>query len=113
MIFMALLLALYFAPTIVAAFRGHRQGGPILALNLLLGWTLVGWVVALVWSLSADKGAAPPPAVVAPAGDARPCPYCAETIKRAAKVCRYCNRDVEPGAVEADPKADAQPWWAV
>jgi hypothetical protein len=28
------------------------------------------------------------------AGDTRPCPYCAEIIKAAAKVCRFCNRDV-------------------
>jgi uncharacterized membrane protein len=28
--------------------------------------------------------------------DTRDCPYCAETIKAAAKVCRFCNRDVEP-----------------
>ncbi len=26
----------------------------------------------------------------------RPCPWCAETIKPAARVCRYCGRDVEP-----------------
>jgi hypothetical protein len=27
-------------------------------------------------------------------GDMRPCPFCAESIKAAAKVCRFCNRDV-------------------
>jgi hypothetical protein len=27
-------------------------------------------------------------------GDTRACPHCAETIKQAAKICRYCNRDV-------------------
>jgi uncharacterized oligopeptide transporter (OPT) family protein len=36
----------------------------------------------------------------------RPCPHCAETIKRAAVVCRFCGRDVEaqataPTALEA------------
>ena len=28
--------------------------------------------------------------------DQRDCPHCAERIKGAAKVCRYCNREVEP-----------------
>ncbi|MGH9868324.1 MAG: hypothetical protein ACREAA_09200 [Candidatus Polarisedimenticolia bacterium] len=27
-------------------------------------------------------------------GDTRPCPFCAETIKKAARVCRFCGRDV-------------------
>lgn len=27
-------------------------------------------------------------------GDTKTCPHCAEKIKRAAKVCRYCGRDV-------------------
>lgn len=26
----------------------------------------------------------------------RPCPYCAEKIQSAARVCRFCNREVEP-----------------
>ena len=44
---------LYFIPSVVAAMRHHHQTGPIVALNLLLGWTLLGWVAALVWSLTA------------------------------------------------------------
>lgn len=30
-----------------------------------------------------------------PISDERACPWCAETIKSAAKICRFCNRDVE------------------
>jgi hypothetical protein len=30
----------------------------------------------------------------------KPCPYCAERIKPAAKICRYCQRDVASGEIE-------------
>jgi hypothetical protein len=46
-------LALYFLPTLIAGFRQHHNAAAIFALNLLLGWTFLGWVVALVWSLTA------------------------------------------------------------
>ena len=54
LIYLALILALYFVPTIVARNRNHRNRRAITALNFFLGWTLVGWVAALVWSLTAD-----------------------------------------------------------
>lgn len=37
----------------------------------------------------------------------RPCPWCAESIKPAAVVCRYCGRDVEPLAAAAPDPVDA------
>jgi hypothetical protein len=42
-----LLFVLYFLPTIIALL-GHRLTAPIVVVNLILGWTLIGWVVALV-----------------------------------------------------------------
>lgn len=33
----------------------HRNASGIFLLNLFLGWTLVGWVIALVWAVSNDK----------------------------------------------------------
>lgn len=45
----------YFLPTIIAFKRGKRNRGAILALNLFLGWSLLGWVVSLVWALSVDN----------------------------------------------------------
>jgi hypothetical protein len=44
-------LALYFVPSFIAVNKNKRNKNAIFALNLLLGWTFVGWVVALVWSL--------------------------------------------------------------
>ena len=44
-------LAVYFFPSALAHSRGHRRFGYIFVLNLLAGWTFVGWLVCLVWSL--------------------------------------------------------------
>jgi RsiW-degrading membrane proteinase PrsW (M82 family) len=50
---LASILAIYFLPSLIARKRRHPQGNAILALNFLLGWTFLGWVAALVWSLTA------------------------------------------------------------
>ena len=42
-----LLAGLYFLPTIVATTRKVRHQGSVVVINLFLGWTLIGWVVAL------------------------------------------------------------------
>lgn len=34
------------------------------------------------------------PSDAAPVGETRECPYCAETIKARAKVCRFCSREL-------------------
>lgn len=43
---------IYFLPYIVAALRDHKQMQAIAALNVLLGWTMLGWIVSLVWSFT-------------------------------------------------------------
>lgn len=44
----------YFLPSIIAAARSMRDLVSIFVLNLLLGWTAIGWVIALVWALKTD-----------------------------------------------------------
>lgn len=44
-----IVIAFYFLPTIVAAIRHHPNQNAIFILNLLLGWTILGWIAALVW----------------------------------------------------------------
>lgn len=46
------LIGLYFVPTIVAGIRKKRNTAAIAVLNLFLGWTMVGWVIALVWAVA-------------------------------------------------------------
>lgn len=46
------LLACYFLPTLVAALRGKIGSGGVFFVNLLLGWTVVGWFVAFIWACS-------------------------------------------------------------
>jgi hypothetical protein len=57
-----LAVLVYFVPSLVAFRHKHRHHNAvaILALNPLLGWTLLGWVAALVWALTK-----PPPAPTA------------------------------------------------
>ncbi|HET9410176.1 MAG TPA: superinfection immunity protein [Candidatus Sulfotelmatobacter sp.] len=49
---------MYFLPSIVAFARSKRDTTAIVLLNFFLGWTLIGWVVALVWAFKEDAPAA-------------------------------------------------------
>ena len=51
----AIALGVYFLPTIIAMATHRRNTLAIFALNLLAGWTFIGWVGALVWSLVQEK----------------------------------------------------------
>jgi hypothetical protein len=49
--FMIFGVAFYFLPAIIAAVRHTHNATGIFFLNLLLGWTVVGWCVALLMSI--------------------------------------------------------------
>jgi Superinfection immunity protein len=49
---------LYFLPSIIAVVRSKRDTLAIFLLNLFLGWSVIGWVVALVWAAKNDVPAA-------------------------------------------------------
>lgn len=48
-------ILLYFMPAYIAFRRRHQRRVAIFATNLLLGWTVVGGVAALMWSLTAKR----------------------------------------------------------
>ena len=44
---LVILGALYFIPAIVANTRHVPNRGSVVVINVFLGWTLIGWVIAL------------------------------------------------------------------
>ena len=45
------IILIYLAPSIIAQRYQHPKQPVILMLNVALGWTIVGWFIALVWAL--------------------------------------------------------------
>lgn len=48
-----ILIILYFVPSIIARKTNSIFG--IFLLNLLLGWTFLGWIGALIWAISSNN----------------------------------------------------------
>ena len=48
-------VVLYCLPIIVALSRQHPSVGGITVVDLLLGWTVIGWIGALAWACSGTK----------------------------------------------------------
>jgi hypothetical protein len=55
MLHLLILTALYFLPTLVANSRHLPERSGIFFLNLFLGWTCIGWIIALVWAITATS----------------------------------------------------------
>jgi hypothetical protein len=51
---LGLIAAVYFLPSMVALARRHRNGSAVFLLNLLAGWTVIGWVISLIWATIKD-----------------------------------------------------------
>jgi len=45
-------LVMYFLPGYIAAHRQVSNFMPIFLTNLFFGWTGIGWIVCLIWSVS-------------------------------------------------------------
>lgn len=52
-------IIVYFVPWFIASYNDHPRKHAIAALNLLLGWTFIGWAGALWWSCKLEKGCSP------------------------------------------------------
>ena len=52
--FLSFPLLMYFLPSIIALARGKRDLLAIFLLNFFLGWSVIGWFVALIWAAKHD-----------------------------------------------------------
>ena len=82
-------IPLYFLPSILG--RRKRNRVAILVVNLLFGWTFVGWFVVLLWALATDSQ----PISVSPAA-ARFCSVCDNFSVPGSIACRSCGKSFEP-----------------
>lgn len=55
LILFILALWIYFVPTAIALHRNCNATGWIIAVNTLLGWSVLGWIVALGWAAVGKK----------------------------------------------------------
>jgi len=87
LVLLVLAVALYFLPTIIG--RNKRNNRAIFALNLFLGWTLVGWVVALVWALTLEPTA--PQVSHVPVQHGAFCNRCGAQLTPRSRYCSSCG----------------------
>ncbi len=89
-IIILVLVVIYFLPAINGYSRQHKSAGGIFLLNILLGWTLLGWIVAAVWSAGGNIKTAIDGE--APSSDTHVrCPDCKELVRRDARKCKHCG----------------------
>jgi hypothetical protein len=55
MIHLLFLLGLYLLPSLIASSRHLYERTPITLLNIFLGWTFIGWIIALIWAITAPS----------------------------------------------------------
>ena len=67
-IVLLLVLTAYFLPSLVAMWRNVSSIGSVVVINLFLGWTFVGWVVALAMAARSAPTRDPARSVSSPPG---------------------------------------------
>jgi len=85
-----LCILIYFLPAIIG--RKKRDATALATLNLLLGWTLIGWVGALVWALSVEAAIPQMSATAMPAANPGLCAMCRKYSRPQSLFCTHCGQ---------------------
>jgi hypothetical protein len=89
MLTLLFLTLLYFLPAIIG--RDKRDAAGIFLLNLFLGWTVIGWLIALIWACTAEPYAR---VHLVPVAGARFCCQCGTMTYPGAHFCTACGRTI-------------------
>ena len=89
MTFFFLSAVFYFLPTILARHKADFMG--IFLVNLLAGWTVIGWFIALIWACSPERYV---PVRFVPVSGGRFCSQCGAFSPSGAHFCGMCGRTV-------------------
>ena len=81
-------ILLYFLPSIIG--HNKRDSGGIFLLNLFLGWTVVAWIIALVWACTSEPRF--PIYMIGAHGGF--CCQCGSMKPAGARFCPACGRPV-------------------
>ncbi len=87
---LAISILLYFLPAIIG--RNKRDAAGIFLVNLLLGWTVIGWIIALIWACASEDY--PQVCYVHVPAPARYCCQCGSVAYPGAHFCTACGRAV-------------------
>lgn len=96
--------ALYLLPTYEAWRNQHPNLTAIALVNIFLGWSVLGWVVAVVWAYKKSEStitiplSATPNIVLAPSPlqqrEIKKCQFCAEDVLAQAIKCKHCGSNL-------------------
>jgi Superinfection immunity protein len=90
MLHLAILIVLYFFPSILA--HDKRDATGIFLLNLFLGWTVLGWLIALIWACMSESYTHV--RLIPATAGGRYCSQCGTVAYPNAHFCTACGRTV-------------------
>ena len=119
-------IILYFLPTTIANIRHKYNSKKIALLNLFLGWTVIAWVICLIWAFSKDQPTGtqlnkspqtPNPAYATlnttqtsdetvssgtennPGNATKFCPSCGSKVPSGTLICVNCGKPIHPDPI--------------